>query len=174
MSPPAGEKSPEPPRLSGELRRKSRPDKKAGAVNSRLFDGSECRQKRQSEMTGCLARQHPASSAASREPHVGLLAKLRRETSHGLFCRFSLRHGVLLRPTPFVVCGVQNAFRLVSHCISELCNFFFIRFIFAVKFAAVSIIILQPINHAAVFFFADNPYAVIFCRFIHFRSPFVC
>lgn len=105
MSPPAGEEPPEPPCISGELRRKCRPDKKARTANSRPLDGTECRDKRQSEMTGSLARQNPASSARRGESDSGLFAKLCREAGHGLLCRFSLRHGTLLRPTPFVVCG---------------------------------------------------------------------
>jgi hypothetical protein len=101
----AGEEPPEPPCISGELRRKSRPDKKTWAGDSRLLDGPECRDKRQPEMTGSLARQNPASPAGCRKSYAGLPAKLRREAGHGLLCHFSLRHGTLLRPTPFVVCG---------------------------------------------------------------------
>lgn len=105
MSPPAGEKTPEPSGLSRKFGRKSRADKKSGTADGRLLDGPECRQKRQSEMTGSLSRQNPASSARRGESDSGLFAKLCREAGHGLLCRFSLRHGGLLSPTPFVVCG---------------------------------------------------------------------
>jgi hypothetical protein len=109
MSPPADEKTPEPSGLSRKFGRKSRPDKKAGTGDSRLFDGTECRQKRQPEMTGCLCGQHTAGPAGCSKSHAGSGTKLRREVGHGLFCSFSLRHGTLLRPTLSpAVCGALS------------------------------------------------------------------